>query len=354
MNLQQLTDQMVEGLSRPVVIVDPDDRPLAMSGRARPDDPTHLSIPIRDRRGAIGSFRLMTDGRPPLTPADYALIDAASSVARDLLGDSWTTDPATDRAATMSRLLDDDSHLRRMAFAEAVARRWLDRGARTVVRAVLVDERVGVIRKVAFGRHLAASGTSSTTFVREQESFLYLVTREAAAEVESNAGAAAAFDAWVGAEAARLGVPVLSIGSARHDAADDDLVLSAQQARIAAELTASLPELQPSRGIDELGGWVLLHAVAPGSRRLSDISPAAEVLCRNGDSLQRQTVETYLDAGGQARAACERLHIHRTTLYYRLENMPEIVREALDDGMKRSTLHLALKLIRLWEATGVR
>jgi sugar diacid utilization regulator len=52
------------------------------------------------------------------------------------------------------------------------------------------------------------------------------------------------------------------------------------------------------------------------------------------------------------KAACEVLFIHRTTLYYRLEKMPEVVREALADGMKKSTLHLALKLIRLWEASG--
>jgi len=29
-----------------------------------------------------------------------------------------------------------------------------------------------------------------------------------------------------------------------------------------------------------------------------------------------------------------------------------VQRAALDDGVKRSTLHLALKLIRLWESTG--
>jgi DNA-binding PucR family transcriptional regulator len=63
-------------------------------------------------------------------------------------------------------------------------------------------------------------------------------------------------------------------------------------------------------------------------------------------------VETYLDVSGNVVAACELLFVHRTTLYYRLEKMPPVVREALADGMKRSTLHLSLKLIRMWEATG--
>ncbi|MFZ8477397.1 helix-turn-helix domain-containing protein, partial [Staphylococcus aureus] len=52
---------------------------------------------------------------------------------------------------------------------------------------------------------------------------------------------------------------------------------------------------------------------------------------------------------GRASVACQRLHIHRTTLYYRLEQMPEVVREALADGLQRSTLHLTLKLLRLWD-----
>ncbi|WP_244231612.1 MULTISPECIES: helix-turn-helix domain-containing protein [unclassified Rathayibacter] len=35
--------------------------------------------------------------------------------------------------------------------------------------------------------------------------------------------------------------------------------------------------------------------------------------------------------------ACAILHIHRTTLYYRLENLPPAVRAALDDGLQRCT-----------------
>jgi hypothetical protein len=69
-----------------------------------------------------------------------------------------------------------------------------------------------------------------------------------------------------------------------------------------------------------------------------------------GDEVQRQTIEAYLDEAGRAPDTCARLHIHRTTLYYRLEHMPSAVREALADGLQRSTLHLALKTARLWEA----
>ncbi|MCU1405874.1 MAG: PucR family transcriptional regulator [Glaciihabitans sp.] len=273
-----------------------------------------------------------------------AIEAAAESAAQELRRSEQPVFIGPTRERTMGHLLDDDVLGRRSAFVEAVSRRWLDRGGRTVLRAVLLEDSVPRSTRVSFGRHLAAASPAHTTFIREQDGVLFLVTRDPLHNIP--------LDDWIRDEASRFGVAVAAIGSARHDTASSDLSDAAEQARVAAELSAALPELQPGRSSAELGGWVLLQSVSAGSRRLGDISPAAELLCRSGDAIQRETIEVYLDAGGQARAACELLHIHRTTLYYRLENMPAIVREALDDGMKRSTLHLTLKLVRLWEATG--
>jgi len=336
MDLQELTEQLSEEIGRTATLVGPD-APSAT-------EPDRLAIPIRTSGGPVAYFELADEGGAPLSSADYGLIDAAASLARDMMDDADANRSGSSRDWAMSRLLSDDPAVRRAAFVEAVTHRWLDRGGRTVLRAVLLDDAVGRLQRVAFGRHLAAITHSRTTFVREQDGVVYLVTRDSGVDVD--------LDGAIRAEAERFGVSVLSIGSAPHDAAATDLADAAEQARVAADITAALPELRTSSSIGELGGWVLLHSVAAGPRRLGDISPAAEQLCRDGDSLQRQTIETYLDAGGQARAACELLHIHRTTLYYRLENMPQLVRDALDDGLKRSTLHLSLKLARFWEATG--
>jgi hypothetical protein len=336
MDLQQLTEQLSEEIGRTATLVGADVPTASESDR--------LAIPIRTSGGPVAYFEVADAGGAPLSSADYGLIDAAASLARDLMEDADANRTGSSRDWAMSRLLSDDLAVRRAAFVEAVTHRWLDRGARTVVRAVLLDDAVGRLQRVAFGRHLAATTHSRTTFVREQDGVVYLVTRDSGVDVDIDGG--------IRSEAHRFGVPVVAIGSAPHDSASTDLADAAEQARVAADITAALPELQTSSGIADLGGWVLLHSVAAGPRRLGDISPAAELLCRDGDSLQRQTIETYLDAGGQARTACELLHIHRTTLYYRLENMPQLVRDALDDGMKRSTLHLSLKLARLWAATG--
>lgn len=264
--------------------------------------------------------------------------------SRDGAADGGASAATSTREHVMGRLLDDDPLVRRTAFARAVSRRWIDRGDRTVVRAVSLAADTGRSRAADFGRRLASTAPAPTTFVREVDSVVYLVTREVGSDTD--------FDDWIATKAARAGVVVVATGSARHKPMSGDLGDAAEQARIAVDLTAALPELQPSQSIDELGGWVLLNSVAADSRVLSDFSPAAAWLHASADPVQRNTIETYLDCGGQARAACAQLHIHRTTLYYRLDNMPAVVRDALDDGMKRSTLHMTLKLIRLWESTG--
>jgi len=344
MNLQQVTEELATELARPVLVIGLDESRLASSNPDASDGSNHVVVPIRGGSGPLAFFWLDAEGQPPLSASDFSLIDAGAGIARDLLTDDPAARPGSTRELTMAHLLDDDPAVRRAAFADAVTHRWIDRGGRTVVRALLVDEAVGGLQQVSLGRHLAARTPSHTTFIRERDSVVYLVTRDGRTDND--------LDRWIRDESTRVGVPVVAIGSAHHDPASDDLFEAAAEARIAADLTAALPELQPASSIEELGGWVMLQSVSASPRRLADISPAADILCRAGDALQRQTIETYLDAGGQARTACERLHIHRTTLYYRLDNMPEVVKDALADGMKRSTLHLALKLIRYWEASG--
>ena len=113
-----------------------------------------------------------------------------------------------------------------------------------------------------------------------------------------------------------------------------------------------LPELGLSALADDVGPWLFLADVLVDPERLQWYSPAAHTLIHDPDPIRRHTVEVLLDSANHVRDVCETLHIHRTTLYYRLENMPAVVKEALNDGMQRSALHLALKLARYWESAG--
>lgn len=80
-----------------------------------------------------------------------------------------------------------------------------------------------------------------------------------------------------------------------------------------------------------------LHA--PGVRKLLD-EQQADLF---------NTLEAFLDEGCNGMATARVLHIHRSTLNYRLERIEEICDCDLADASTRINLHVALKLLRLFE-----
>ncbi|MFD0884960.1 PucR family transcriptional regulator, partial [Streptosporangium algeriense] len=98
------------------------------------------------------------------------------------------------------------------------------------------------------------------------------------------------------------------------------------------------PVLGPVAGWPDLGVYRLL--AEPGR-----ISPGP----LHEHPALAATLETYLDSGGDAQETARLLHLHRTSLYYRLTRIEEITGRSLKDGANRLELHLALKLAR-WNA----
>jgi hypothetical protein len=115
----------------------------------------------------------------------------------------------------------------------------------------------------------------------------------------------------------------------------DQAHLAYQQALAAAELSGLDPALPEVTSWGELGVYRLL------------IDGDPEVVLGALSAPLRETLETYLDAGCDARAAAQRLHLHRTSLYYRLGRIAELTGRDLSAGAVRLELHLALKLLRL-------
>jgi PucR family transcriptional regulator, proline-responsive transcriptional activator len=110
------------------------------------------------------------------------------------------------------------------------------------------------------------------------------------------------------------------------------------QALAAAELSALDPALPTPLPWSGLGPYRALLST-PGTA-LSKL-----------DSTGLLTLETYLDFGGDAKRTAAHLHLHRTTLYYRLGRVREALGVDLDDGLTRLDLHLALKHRRLARRT---
>ncbi|SER24237.1 PucR family transcriptional regulator [Microlunatus flavus] len=94
---------------------------------------------------------------------------------------------------------------------------------------------------------------------------------------------------------------------------------------------------------DALGAWRLV-VEAPDDLRVATVHPAAETLARLPRPELMSTARTVLDLGGDVAAAAEQLHVHRTTLYYRLDRVEELTGVDLRDGRTRTDLQLALWL----------
>jgi hypothetical protein len=94
---------------------------------------------------------------------------------------------------------------------------------------------------------------------------------------------------------------------------------------------------------DDLGAWLLV-VEAPNDLSPGSIHPAADLLAEQQRSDLLDTARVVLDLGGDVAAAAEALHVHRTTLYYRLDRIAELTGVNLREGRARTDLQLALWL----------
>jgi PucR C-terminal helix-turn-helix domain/GGDEF-like domain len=147
--------------------------------------------------------------------------------------------------------------------------------------------------------------------------------------------------------AANPGVAVV-VGVGGHRAALVEAAHSYREARMAAMAAAALPGIGETVCWSHLGVYQVAATLAnrngrppvphDGLRRLLDIPEALPLL---------ETLETYLDAAGNAQLTAELLHVHRTSLYYRLQRVEQLARTDLKNGVERLALHLSLKVARM-------
>lgn len=94
-----------------------------------------------------------------------------------------------------------------------------------------------------------------------------------------------------------------------------------------------------------------LHALYRAGRGALDGNPylsGLSALIEEQGADLFHTLEVYLDLGGNGVGAAEALHVHRSTLNYRLARIGEICGVDLSDPITRTNLQMALKLMRLF------
>jgi PucR family transcriptional regulator, purine catabolism regulatory protein len=142
--------------------------------------------------------------------------------------------------------------------------------------------------------------------------------------------------------AARVGVSAVLQGA-------DKVRIAYQQCRDVLHITRRLKRDKRVAYFSEVGYLHALFCAGPGSLVSN---PSVPILRRLLDEKQADlfnTLEAYLDEGGNGVSTADTLHIHRSTLNYRLGRIEEIIGIKLDLPSVRMDLQVALKLMRLFE-----
>ena len=124
-------------------------------------------------------------------------------------------------------------------------------------------------------------------------------------------------------------------------------VSSYRQARLATKVAAAIPAMGDVVRWRDLGVFRALAQLPNREALESALDPRVEVLLQSGEDDLVVTLETYLDLAGDAKATAERLHLHRGTLYYRLDKAERLAGIDVRNGYDRLAVHLGLKLARL-------
>jgi len=122
------------------------------------------------------------------------------------------------------------------------------------------------------------------------------------------------------------------------------------QAREALRITRKLDRMhEQTVWFDDLGYLHVLYHAGPKVLHDNPYLPVLHTLNQENGADLFNTLEAYLDAGGNAVRTAQILSIHRSTLNYRLQRISELAKVDLSDPSTRINLQMALKLFRLFD-----
>ncbi|MDA0180207.1 helix-turn-helix domain-containing protein [Solirubrobacter phytolaccae] len=123
-----------------------------------------------------------------------------------------------------------------------------------------------------------------------------------------------------------------------------------RHAELAALCARADRALGPIATWGKLGSWGLVAELWVGAGRPLPVSPLLTLTThRRGDQLF-EALTAFLDAGGDVAAAAKALHLHRASLYRRIQRIEEATGLDFSRGDDVLTAHLGLRLLRLYEA----
>jgi len=123
-----------------------------------------------------------------------------------------------------------------------------------------------------------------------------------------------------------------------------------RHADIAALCARAEPSLGPVVAWGALGSWGLIADLWTSADRPLPVSPLLTLTTHRRADQLFEALTAFLDTGGDVAAAAKALHLHRASLYRRIQRIEEATGLDFSRGDDLLTAHLGLRLLRLYEA----
>lgn len=326
--------------------------PTRIAGREDLGVISRVCVPIRCQQVLLGYLWLL-DPDDTLSDADRTEVsEAADAAGQIMFRQRLLTDLERGRGRELLRdLLAPDEVVREHAAHQLVASDRLPDNAKVTVLVLRVEPPGDADREVVIdlalqrgGRRLAPLAT--LTACRGGVTGVLVVGARTPPSLERLEAAAAEMHATLTAqlapgERAYVGigptVPRLSLTSDSYRYAHDAIRVATQ-----------VPGFGPVAAWDSLGIYKLL-VLLPVDQIRDGAIPAGLLQLRDLDEsgVLVETLEVYLDEAGNVPTTIERLNVHRSTLYYRLERIEKTTGMSLKNGGDRLALHIGVKFARL-------
>ena len=116
------------------------------------------------------------------------------------------------------------------------------------------------------------------------------------------------------------------------------------EARLAAQVSATVESMRPIAVWPELGVYRLLACGPDRALASAVLDPTVHRLLEQDDPELTRTALTFLETGGNVQETAAALHVHRQTVYYRVQKIEQVTGLTLSRGDHRLVLHLGLTL----------
>ena len=142
--------------------------------------------------------------------------------------------------------------------------------------------------------------------------------------------------------------PTVRVGVSHRQQGVACVTVAHQQCLDVLEITRRLHSTDSIVYFNQLGYLHTLYTAGADSLHSNPSVPLLRPLLHETHAELFDTLEVYLDTGGNGVQTADKLHIHRSTLNYRLGRISELCQVSLTDATTRTNLQVAVKLLRLF------